>query len=65
MKRYPRGQLRADDDGQVEIRIAVQDGTLIIAFPHPTTWIGLGQAEVEHLIALLQKRLDEMRGVGA
>ena len=56
MKRhYPRGKLRADDDGNVEMRFAIQDNTLLIIFPHPTTWIGLGLAEVKGLRELLAK----------
>lgn len=58
---YPRGKLRADDQGSVEIRLVIQDGTLVMIFPHPTTWVGLGPDDLERWIHELQGRLAELR----
>jgi hypothetical protein len=62
---YPRGKLRADDQGAVSMALAIQDGTLVIAFPYPVDWIGLGVADLERLIAGLQEKLETMRKAGA
>ncbi len=61
-KEYPRGKLRADDEGATSIMLAVKDGTtLIIAFPDPTLWIGLGIVEAEALIAGMQEKVALMK----
>jgi hypothetical protein len=59
MKR-PRGKLRPDDQGALEMRFAVQDDALVIIFPYPIDWLGLSRREVEGLIELLGKKLQEM-----
>jgi hypothetical protein len=59
--RYPRGQLNADDQGQFGMAITVQDGTIIIAFPKPVTWIGLGYDEAKAIGEALLKRAEEIR----
>jgi len=62
---HPRGKLRADDDGQVSMALAIQDGTLIIAFPHAVKWLGLGVPDLEKLIAGLQEKLEQIKRTGA
>lgn len=60
-KRFPRGQIRADDEGVLRMAVAHRDGTLIVDFGKPVVWFGLGIAEAEGLIALMQKHVDEMK----
>ena len=60
-KEYPRGKIRQDDDGQVSVALAIQDHTLILAFPYPVSWLGLGIADAEALIAGMQAKVDEMK----
>lgn len=62
MKKYPRGKVRADDSGQVAMKFAIQDNTLLIIFPHPTTWIGLGLSDVKNLRELLAKYEAQLEG---
>jgi len=64
-RKFPRGKLRADDEGQLAMRLAIQDGTLLVIFPKPVTWFGLGPNEVEGLIKLLEGKLAELRRAGA
>lgn len=64
-KFYPRGQIRVDDDGELQMRFAVKDGTLIVDFGKPVVWLGFGRADVEGLIMMLQGKLAEMRKQGA
>lgn len=59
--RYPRGRLNAADEGQLTMAVTVRDSTVVVAFGKPVAWFGLGLAEVEGLIALLQKRAEELR----
>lgn len=59
-RRYPKGRLGADDDGETTIAITVHRGHCIIEFPKPTKWIGLPADELRQFVGLLQKRLAEM-----
>jgi hypothetical protein len=61
-RRYPRGKLRPDDLGELTMRLAIQDHTLLIIFPYPVDWIGVGGvAEVEAFIGMLQEKLSELK----
>lgn len=59
---YPRGKLVQEDEGGVQMRIAVlpDKKTLVIDFGKPVVWLGLGKAEVLALIEGLKRRADEM-----
>lgn len=66
MKRhYPRGKLRADDQGAVQMRMMIQDGVLLLMFDHEVAWVGLRADDVERWIAGLQTKLEELRRTGA
>ena len=64
-KRYPRGKLRHDDDGEVSMTLAIQDNTLLIVFPYAVTWLGLGLAQVEGLIKGLQEKAELLKKTSA
>lgn len=62
MRRYPRGKLRADDEGQLAMKMCIQDNTLLIVFGKPVGWFGLGLQEVRELRRRLgeyEKQLEE------
>lgn len=60
-EQFPRGQLRADDEGATQLAVGVKDGKLVLDFGKPVTWIGFGIAQAEAFIAGLQARVDEMK----
>jgi hypothetical protein len=60
-ERYPRGKLKADDQGAMSIALAIKDNTLIIDFGRPTAWLGLGISDLERLIGGLQEKAAELR----
>jgi hypothetical protein len=62
---FPRGKMRADDQGGLVARMELRDGALIIHFGKPVAWVGLDIANVEWFIARLQEKLAEMKKVGA
>lgn len=59
--RYPRGKLRHDDEGEIDLAITVQDRTIIIAFPEPTTWIGMSKDQALGLAQLIILRANEIK----
>lgn len=52
---YPRGKLRDDDQGVARLRIGVHNNTVVIAFPVPVAWFGMGAHEARGLAELLLK----------
>jgi hypothetical protein len=59
-RKYPRGRIGADDEGQLAMAVTVRASTVIVAFPKPVSWIGLGADDARALAALLLKRADEI-----
>lgn len=57
---FPQGKITEEDEGELQIALAVRDNTLIIDFGKPITWLGLGKAEVIALAHLLAKRAEEL-----
>lgn len=62
---YPRGQISADDEGATTLATALDPttNTLIMRFPTPTLWIGLGEEELESLMFVLARNLARMKRV--
>lgn len=60
---YPAGRMGADDDGELTYAMANDDRhrTIVIRFPKPVEWIGLGIAEAEQLRDELTERIVAMR----
>ena len=65
MSNYPRGKLKADDEGQLKIAMVVKGNTLIIDFGKPVAWVGLGLNEVRAMREGLQRyeaQLEKVSG---
>lgn len=60
-KKYPRGKLSADDEGELKIGITIKDNTIIVAFGKPITWIGLGKQDAINFANLLLAKADEIK----
>lgn len=55
-KNYPRGKFCEDDEGELQMRICMQDKTIIIDFGKPVTWLGLAKKDAVNLAnSLLEK----------
>lgn len=59
VRNYPRGQIAPDDEGEFELAVGVENGTVKIVFGKPVTWIGFGPVEAkafgERLIQLAKE----------
>ncbi len=66
-REYTSGRMGADDDGVLAYAMATDDRhrTIIIRFPKPVEWIGLGEQEATELRDQLTERLMALRGVKA
>ena len=60
---YPAGRMGAEDDGELTYAMATDDKhrTIIIKFPKPVEWIGMGVKEAEELRDQLTERLVALR----
>lgn len=59
-RRFPRGRLSQDDDGELEIAIGVANNAVVINFGRPVRWIGLGAFEAKTLAGLLLKHAADL-----
>jgi hypothetical protein len=59
---FPRGQITPDDEGAIEMRIAVSPDkkTMILQFRYPVGWIGLGKEDALALAKMLTDKASEM-----
>lgn len=67
VRRWPGGRMGGDDDGQLAYAIATDKphGAIIIKFPKPVEWIGLGIEEAKQLREQLTERILALRGIEA
>jgi len=64
-RKYPRGRISADDDGEMSMGLAHDPATntLVFNFFKPIQWFGLGPDELSSLIMQLARHLSRMKGV--
>jgi hypothetical protein len=59
--RFPEGQLRPDDEGEIRFGVAQHGGKVVISFGKPTAWIGMSPQQARHLAKTLRRLADEAR----
>lgn len=59
---YPDGQLNPDDDGEIDCRVGLVDGRVVMEFLRPVKWIGLTSSGARELAAILIARADAADG---
>lgn len=64
-REYPGGRMGAEDDGALSFAVAAdkRHGTVVIHFGKPVTWIGLRKEDCERLVAMLEEKMMELRGI--
>jgi hypothetical protein len=62
---YPRGNLNADDDGEIMIGITAdpKTQTVLINFGKPVAWIGFTGEQAQQIADSLVKKAWELRGI--
>lgn len=56
---FPRGKLHESDEGELQMGVTVNQGTVILAFGKPVAWLGLTPQIARNLAATLVERADE------
>jgi len=57
---YPLGKHNEEDQGGINVGIAIDKDKLIVHFGNPTAWIGFGKEDGQIFINMLQKRINEL-----
>lgn len=57
--KFPRGKLHDSDEGELQLGVTVNQGTVILAFGKPVAWLGLTPQIARQLAATLIERADE------
>jgi hypothetical protein len=61
MRKYPRGKLSADDEGEITMSMYWKDGAFIIDFGKDVKWIGLDRVEAqEFALRILRMTADRV-----
>lgn len=57
---YPRGKFSDDDEGELAMRIGIQDKTVIIDFGKPVKWFGLAKQDAVNLANSLLEKASQL-----
>lgn len=57
---YPRGKLCEDDEGELQMRLGIQDKTVIIDFGKPVKWFGMAKKDTINLANALLEKANEL-----
>lgn len=57
--KFPRGKLNDSDEGELQLGVTVNQGTVVLAFRKPVAWLGLPPEKARELAAILIERADE------
>ncbi len=58
---FPRGKLNADDEGQLQIRVGIQDRTVVVNFGKPVAWLGMDYLTAVNLAETIMRRAEEIK----
>lgn len=57
--KFPRGKLHEADEGEIQMGVTVNQGTVVIAFGKPVGWLGLPPQQARELGHMLIARADD------
>ena len=60
-RKYPRGKLNTEDEGQIAVGVAVDGDVVVLAFPTPVAWVGMPAEQAEELAETIKQRAAEAR----
>jgi hypothetical protein len=57
--KYPEGKLTENDEGELDFKIGVREGRVIMNWGKPVQWIGLRPVDARAMAASLIKNAEE------
>lgn len=60
-RRFPRGRLNKQDEGEIAVAVGVQQDVVVLAFPKPVAWIGMPAEQAEELAETIKARAADAR----
>lgn len=60
--KYPRGKINPHDEGELGLRIFIDDATstVIVDFSKPVIWVGFSAADARHIAAMLVQQAERI-----
>lgn len=61
-KKYPKGKIRPDDEGELDIEVAIdkKSNRILINFNKPVHWIGLDAGAAKVLADTLKEKIKDL-----
>ena len=59
-RKYPRGKLNEEDQGQSAMAIGIENNVLVIHFQDLTKWIGLDKKTAKIFVKSLSEKIELM-----
>lgn len=60
-RKFPRGRLNAQDEGEIQIAVGVQQDVVVLAFPKMVSWVGMPAEQAEELADTIRQRAQEAK----
>jgi hypothetical protein len=60
MAEFPRGKLNDEDEGELQIGVAVRDRTVIVNFFKPIAWFGMDRATALALAENIRRKAESI-----
>lgn len=60
-RRFPRGKMTSDDQGETRIAVGIQDTAVVMDFGAPTAWIGMSPESALNVARALTEKADQLR----
>ena len=61
---FPQGKLNAQDEGELQIGVGIENGKVLMAFAEPCSWIAMDAGMAEQIAKLILAKAELVR-VGA
>lgn len=60
-RRFPRGRLNPEDEGEIQIAVGVQQDVVVLAFPKMVSWVGMPAEQAEELAQTILTRAADAK----
>ena len=60
-RKYPRGKLNVEDEGEIAVGVTVDGDVVVLAFPKPVAWVGMPAEQAEAFADMIRQRAQQAR----
>lgn len=59
--KFPQGKLTPEDEGELRMRLGVQNGKIVLDFGSPVVWVGMGPDDAAALAGRLMALAEDLK----